>query len=107
MKTDSTNAIAAYGGDPMQPNDVMLERIAAVADGGEKDEAVDRWAAAFKATCPEPVTADAILLDKLADSVLSGEKDDDALKNLLASAAEPVLPVAHRLAALKEKKLAL
>lgn len=48
-------ARTAFGGDPMQPNDVLLARIAAVVKGGPADDQVTRWAAAFKETCPVPV----------------------------------------------------
>jgi hypothetical protein len=48
-------AVDKYGGDPLNPNEVVLDRIAAVVHGGKKDELVDRWAAAFQAVCPEPV----------------------------------------------------
>jgi len=48
-------AVDAFGGDPLNPNEVLQRRIAAVLDGGKKDEQVERWANAFAAVCPEPV----------------------------------------------------
>src|SRR3982751_1057494 len=48
-------AVDLHGGDPLNPNEVLLHRIAAVIDGGKKDEQVTRWAKAFKAVCPDPV----------------------------------------------------
>ena len=93
----------AYGGDPLNPNEAMLQRIAAVVIDGKKDDLVSRWATAFKTICPEPIQLlptvsievytkalpeirphlaspflHRVTLGKVADAVDSGKKDDEA-----------------------------
>lgn len=48
-------AVDSYGGDPLNPNEAMLQLIADVVLKGKKDEQVARWAHAFGTVCPEPV----------------------------------------------------
>jgi hypothetical protein len=102
LNDPAKKAVDAYGGDPMQPNDAMLTLISEAAESGKKDEAVTRWANAFKAVCSEPVTPDALLLDGLAEAVVSGKKIDS--EKLLEGAPEAPVPVHARLAALKSKE---
>ncbi len=59
----------AFGGDPIDPGDWVLDLIAAVVSGGKKDDIVTRWAHAFKTICEEPNTPKRILLDHIADAV--------------------------------------
>jgi hypothetical protein len=69
-------ALDKYGGDPLAPNDAVLERIAKVAKGGKEDDLVERWADAFSEACPEPNTPKRILLGNIA-KVVSGKKVDE------------------------------
>ena len=48
-------AVDAFGGDPLNPNMALQQRIAAVVSGGKADDQVTRWAAAFATVCPNPV----------------------------------------------------
>jgi hypothetical protein len=69
-----------FGGDPLAPNDAMLERIAEVINSGDDDEMVTRWAEALQALFEgenEPNTPKRILLAKVADAVVTGEADDE------------------------------
>jgi hypothetical protein len=69
----------AFGGDPIDPGDWVLEIIAGVVNGedDQHDKLAERWAAAFKAICPEPNTPKRILLDKIADAV-QGNANEEA-----------------------------
>ena len=99
-KHSELSAADAFGGDPLNPNDAMLERIVAVASGGKHDDMVERWKDAFNKACPEPVTPDTQLLAKLAGGKLQKEE----VETIMSGAEAPQLPVAYRLAAMKEKK---
>ena len=70
-------ALDAFGGDPLAPNDAMLERIAKSVKTDKEDDQVSRWAVAlsalFTAENP-PNTPKRILLAKIADYV-SGDGD--------------------------------
>lgn len=70
-------AVDAYGGDPLAPNDVMLERIAAFIAEGEDDDMVERWATALQAVCPDPNTPKRQFLAKVAGVVQGDEPDEE------------------------------
>ena len=69
----------AFGSDPIDPGDWVLEIIAGVINGedDQHDKLTERWAAAYKEVCPEPNTPKRILLDKVADAV-QGNANDEA-----------------------------
>jgi hypothetical protein len=49
-------AVDAFGGDPMDPGDSLLETLAAVVKGEKKDDIAMRWARALPPSQPaQPV----------------------------------------------------
>src|SRR5256885_1551642 len=85
----SKKALDKYGGDPLAPNDVVLERIAKVVKGGKEDDLVDRWADAVLHLWDEqnkpiygdinhPNTPKRILLHKIASYVADKKMEESA-----------------------------
>src|ERR1044072_1741947 len=72
-------AVDAYGGDPLNPNDVVLGRIAAVIKSGTADDLVTRWANSCSAVLSEGPAGKPKreLLLKLADAVKTGKTTDE------------------------------
>jgi hypothetical protein len=89
-KHPQKKAVDAFGGDPLNPNDAMLERIAHSIDGGKKDDMVHRWASACVEVCDDPAgKPKRMFLLEIANGVLHGKKSGE-VKEWAAGKRKPV-----------------